>query len=58
MKHKDISRLIKTLTDLDKKVQDLDEIIKDVRVAINEFFWDNAQLRKKLKYSQNRIIHK
>lgn len=47
MKPKDIGKLTKTLTDLDKKAQDLDEMIKNVRVIINEFFWDNVRLRKK-----------
>ncbi len=55
MKSKDFSKLAETLTDLDKKAQDLDEVIKNVRVIINEFFWDNVQLRKKTTTKSERI---
>ena len=54
MKSKDFSRLAETLTDLDKKAQDLDEMIKNVRVIINEFFWENIKTKKRVSAKSNR----
>lgn len=42
-----LKKLPQALLDLDKKLQDLDEIIKDVRVEINNVLWDLVELKTK-----------
>lgn len=46
-------QLIQALTDLDKKAQKLDEVLKDLRVEINNVFWDLIEAGKNKKFHNN-----
>lgn len=39
-------KLIQTLNQLDQKAQELDEVLKDVRVEVNDLLWDLKELKK------------
>lgn len=41
-----IKNTIRQLTDLQDKAQQLDELLKDVRVKINDIIWDFVETRK------------
>ena len=41
-----IENTIRQLTDLQDKTQHLDDLLKDVRVKINDIIWDLVELRK------------
>ena len=41
----DFTALAQRLTDLDKKAQEIDEIVKDVRVELNNLLWDLVELK-------------
>lgn len=45
----DFTTLTHRLIDLDKKAEELDEVLKDVRVEINDVFWDLVELKKDRK---------
>ena len=41
-----IKKIVQQLTDLQDKTQHLDDLLKDVRVKINDIIWDFVELRK------------
>jgi len=41
-----IKNTIRELSDLQDKTQQLDELLKDVRVKINDMLWDLVEMRK------------
>lgn len=41
----DPKQLTQKLLDLDKKAQELDEVLKDVRVAVNDVLWDLVEMK-------------
>lgn len=42
----DIKNLINQLATLQDKTQQLDDLLKDVRVRINDIIWDLVELKK------------
>ena len=44
-----IKKLARDLVSLDKKFQEIDRLTQEVRVAINEIFWDLGSSTKKKK---------
>lgn len=55
MKSKDFTKLTRTLVDLDKKAEELDKSVRNVRTKINDFFWDNLELKRKTLMKSRRV---
>ena len=45
----DIKKLIQQLTVLQDKAQELDDMLKDIRVKLNDAIWDLVEMRKSKK---------
>lgn len=41
-----LDKLTQKLLDLDKKAEEFDKLITDLRIEINDVFWDLVEMRK------------
>ncbi|MDP2586116.1 MAG: hypothetical protein Q8P29_04525 [Candidatus Levybacteria bacterium] len=46
-KHNDTYLHIKKLANLDRKIEEIDEALKNVRIEINNIFWNIRELKQK-----------